>query len=336
MIFLRTWPPFLRWPARLFGVLPAPLLVLLLAFAGCSGRTATHETSTAPARIISCSPNLTEMLFALGAGDRVIGVTRWCRYPPEAATRPPLGDLYQPNLEAMVAARPDLIVAVPGNTKVLEFFSGRAEPRILETNACETIADIQATLRQLGAAVGAAERAEALVREMNSGLDSLAAAGDNPPPVRTLMILGHAEGALEQIYAVGSPTYLDELLVRVGGTNVVPKDAGRYPIITREAILTMNPELILERHLGGVASAEQKQAMIRLWDELPTLPAVRNGRVVVMDDDHMTINGVDLVNTGRKLARVVSEARKVPEARKDSEVREVPEVRVSAPSGQSQ
>jgi len=116
----------------------------------------------------------------------------------------------------------------------------------------------------------------------------------------------------------------------------VPKDAGRYPIITREAILTMNPELILERHLGGVASAEQKQAMIRLWDELPTLPAVRNGRVVVMDDDHMTINGVDLVNTGRKLARVVSEARKVPEARKDSEVREVPEVRVSAPSGQSQ
>jgi iron complex transport system substrate-binding protein len=249
------------------------------------------------------------MLFALGAGDRVIGVTRWCRYPAEATSRPPLGDLYQPNLEAMVAARPDLIVAVPGNTKVLEFFAGKPEPRILETNACETIADIQATVRQLGAAVGAPERAEALAREIDRGLDSLRTAHAGAPPVATLMILGHTAGALEQIYVVGHPTYLDELLGLVGGRNVVPAEAGRYPIVTREALLTMNPDLILERHLGGLATPEQKAAMIRLWDELPTLPAVRAKRVVVMDDDHMTINGIDLVNTGRKLAAVVGEAR---------------------------
>ena len=93
------------------------------------------------------------MLFALGVGDRVIGVTRWCRFPKEATTRPPLGDLYQPNIEAMVAARPDLIVAVPGNTKVLEFFAGRKEPRVLETNACETIADIQEEARKAGVPV---------------------------------------------------------------------------------------------------------------------------------------------------------------------------------------
>ncbi|HEX7877939.1 MAG TPA: ABC transporter substrate-binding protein [Candidatus Eisenbacteria bacterium] len=288
------------------------LLLLSLAVtvvAGCARPESKPAPTTAPQRIISCAPNLTEMLFALGAGDRVIGVTRWCRYPAEATSRPPLGDLYQPNLEAMVAARPDLIVAVPGNTKVLEFFAGKPEPRILETNACETIADITATLRQLGAAVGATDRAEALVRGIESGLDSLRSAHANEPPISTLMILGHTEGALEQIYAVGHPTYLDELLSIVGGRNVVPVELGRYPIITREALLTMNPDLILERHLGGIATPEQKAAMIRLWDELPTLPAVRTNQVVVMDDDHMTINGIDVVNTGIKLATVISKAR---------------------------
>jgi len=285
------------------------LLCLIVLVGGCSRPNAQPSPAGAPQRIISCAPNLTEMLFALGAGDRVIGVTRWCRYPPEATSRPPLGDLYQPNLEAMVAATPDLIVAVPGNTKVLEFFAGKATPRVLETNACETIADIVVTLRQLGVAVGATERAEALVRGIDRGLDSLRTAHAGAPPVATLMILGHTEGALEQIYAVGHPTYLDELLSIVGGRNVVPVEAGRYPIITREALLTMNPDLILERHLGGVATPDQKAAMIHLWDELPTLPAVRAKRVVVMDDDHMTINGIDVVNTGIKLANVLSEAR---------------------------
>jgi len=302
-----------RWPrvgtltssVSTMALLLGAFTLLLGIVTGCGRRDATPAVPAAPQRIISCAPNLTEMLFALGAGDRVIGVTRWCRYPREATSRPPLGDLYQPNIEAMVAARPDLIVAVPGNTKVLEFFAGRAEPRILETNACETIADIQATLRQLAAAIGASDRAETIIREMNSGLDSLRTAGAAVVPVPTLMILGHTAGALEQIYAVGRSTYLDELLTMVGGRNVIPEDAGRYPIISKESLLTMNPELILERHLGGLATPEQQSAMIHLWKELPTLAAVRNGRVVVMDDDHMTINGIDLVNTGRKLAAVI-------------------------------
>jgi iron complex transport system substrate-binding protein len=295
----------------MIGTFRAAVVVVLALFVAACARPEPKPAAPAPPqRIISCAPNLTEMLFALGAGDRVIGVTRWCRYPAEATSRPPLGDLYQPNLEAMVAARPDLIVAVPGNTKVLEFFAGKPEPRILETNACETIADITATIRQLGAAVGAPERAEALVRGIEAGLDSLKAAHAGEPPVATLMILGHTAGALEQIYAVGHPTYLDELLALAGGRNVVPVEAGRYPIVTRESLLTMNPDLILERHLGGVATPEQKAAMIRLWDELPTLPAVRAGQVVVMDDDHMTINGIDVVNTGKKLAGVIAAARR--------------------------
>jgi iron complex transport system substrate-binding protein len=282
------------------------LLLVILAWGGCSRRGAEPAAATsAPQRIISCAPNLTEMLFALGAGDRVIGVTRWCRFPKEATTRPPLGDLYQPNLEAMVAARPDLIVLVPGNRKVIDFFAGRAVPRIVETNACETIADIEATVRQLGAVVGRAPEAEALIGRMDAGLDSIARANVARPKVRTLMILGHDEGSLEQIYVVGRGTFLDELLTKIGGENVVGTGLGRYPIVTREAIVAMDPDLLLERHLGGEATPEQKARMIALWDQIPTLAAVRHHRVMVMDDDHTTINGIDLVNTARKFEAVV-------------------------------
>jgi len=114
--------------------LPGLLVLLLLSACGGGGRASSPPAS--PARIISCAPNLTEMLFTLGAGHRLVGVTRYCRFPPEARNIPPLGDLYSPSLEAMVAARPDLIVLAPGNRKVMDFFAAHPGPRLLETNAC--------------------------------------------------------------------------------------------------------------------------------------------------------------------------------------------------------
>jgi iron complex transport system substrate-binding protein len=243
------------------------------------------------------------MIFGLGAGDRLIGVTRFCRYPPEAATRPPLGDLFSPNLEAMVAARPDLIVLVPGNRKIQEFFAANPGPKILETNACETIAEIEATVRQLAQALGAGPPAEAIVAGLEAGLDSLRKEYAGRPPVRYLLILGHDQATLEQIYVTGQATYLNELAALSGGVNVVGPELGRYPIVTREAIIAMNPEVVFERFLGDrPATAEQKESLIVLWNSIPTLDAVRNRRVIVLDDNHVTINGIDLVNSARKLA----------------------------------
>lgn len=271
---------------------------------GRAGGPAWPHAVHVPQRIISCAPNLTEMLFALGAGDRVIGVTRYCQYPPEAKTRPPLGDLYTPNLEAMVAAKPDLIIFVPGSRKIADFFAAHPGPRLIETDACETVGEIQATLLQLGRALGDSARADSLVRAMRTGLDSVRTEFAGAAPVRYLMVLGHDEGSLEQIYVVGRPTYLTELLALSGGDNVVAEASGRYPILTREAILVLDPDVIIERHLGAATPAD-RAALVKLWDSLPTLKAVRERRIVIQDDDHVTINGPDLVPTARKLARLV-------------------------------
>lgn len=267
------------------------------------GRAATPAAP--PRRIISCAPNLTEMLFGLGAGDRLIGVTRYCQFPPEARSLPPLGDLFNPNLEAMVAAQPDLIVFVPGSRKIPEFFARRSGgPRLLETNGCETIAEIQATILELGQTMADTAAAGAIVARQRAGLEELRQRHVNAPGFSYLMVLGHEQGALEQIYVVGQRTYLTELMALIGGHNVVPGSLGRYPLVSREALLEMSPQVVIERHLGP-ASAQDRQRLIRLWDALPTLPAVRAGAVVVLDDDHVTINGPALVEAAESLGRLV-------------------------------
>jgi iron complex transport system substrate-binding protein len=248
---------------------------------------------------------LTEILFALGAGDRVIGVTRFCKFPPEAQAREPLGDLFQPNLEAMVAARADLIVLVPGNRKVHEFFSTRTGSRLLETNACETIDDIKTTIRWLGTAVGASEKSEMLVRGIEAGLDSVRQQFETAPRVRYLMILGHDQGALEQIYVTGHDNYLTELAELAHGENAVGSELGRYPILSREAIVSLDPEVIIERHLGGRATEADRASLLALWSRMPVLRAVKRNRVVVLDDDHVTIPGPDLVRSARVLAALL-------------------------------
>lgn len=303
--------------------IPGLLVALLatLAILGCppsdpgrtpSARSPRERDEAPPRRIISCAPNLTEMLFALGAGDRVIGVTRYCQFPPEARTRAPLGDLFNPNLEAMVAARPDLIVFLPGSTKIPEFFGNHPGPRLLSTNACETIAEIQATILELGRAIGDTARAEALVDEIRLGLERLKSDHAGAERFSYLMVLGHEEGALEQLYAVGQPTYLTELMTLIGGINVIDPSLGRYPILSREALLERNPQVILERHLGAADEA-RRAALQRIWKELPTLNAVRHDQILIQDDDHVTINGPDLVGAGRTLAGLVATLRARPQ-----------------------
>lgn len=291
---------------RAFGaLLRRSGLMLLLLLSACTGRRETPAPPATPTRIISCAPNLTEMLFALGAGPRLVGVTRYCHFPPEARNLPPLGDLYSPSLEAMVAARADLIVLAPGNRKVMEFFAAHPGPRLLEVSACETIVEIEETLRRLGAAVGAAGRADSLVRGIEAGLDSVCREYAGAPRVRYLLVLGHDEGALEQIYVTGQPTYLTELLALAGGDNVVAAELGRYPIVSREALVAMNPEVIIERRLGDGDGPDARRRTLALWSAMPALEAVRRGLVMTLDDDHVTINGPDLVRSARVLGSIL-------------------------------
>lgn len=287
------------------------MLALLLAAPAAATAAASPvaaEPADAPRRVISCAPNLTEMLFALGAGDSVIGVTPFCSYPPEAAELPKHGDLFNPSLEAMLAARPDLIATVPSNRKVIDFFRARPGVEVFIAEPCDTIAEIEATLLALGRIMGRQERAESLVAASRAAVAEVAATRGDTPPVPTIMVLHRDEGALTNLTAIGGGGFLSQLLAAAGGVNVLDPSLGLYPRLNREALLRTRPEVVLE--IGHAEDTEAARAsMRRAWAPLRgVVPAARDGRMAILADGRLTIPGPDLGRTARLLADALERA----------------------------
>ncbi|MBI5154863.1 ABC transporter substrate-binding protein [Candidatus Poribacteria bacterium] len=274
------------------------VVLILLAL---SPRALADDLPTTPTRIISCAPNLTEMLFALGAGDAVIGVTRYCEFPPEAQSRPKFGDLFNPSLEAMVGADPDLIVLYPSSTKVVEYFAQRPGVRLLQTPKCDSLADIEQTLRLLGDATGRAREAEELIAETRAGLAQLRNESSGRPKRSVLLVLGRERGSLAHLTAVGGGTYITELLEAAGGTNVLDASLGMYPQLSREALLGLAPDVLIELHHEADSPAERGEARAAWAPFGKLIPAVREGRVLLLTDKHLLVPGAHLERDARAL-----------------------------------
>lgn len=285
----------------------AAFLLALVAIA-LPARTsaAVDDQPTTPTRIISCAPSLTEMLFALGAGDTVIGVTRYCEFPEEAKKLPKYGDLYNPSLEAMVAARPDLIVALPGNERLRRYFADKPGVRLFETKSTpETIAEIAATMIELGRAIGREKQAHELIAHTNNTLAALREQHAGRPRPRVMIVVGREQGSLANLYAVGKPTYLTELLDIIGADNVVADEKlGKYPVLSREAILRLNPDIIIETH-HAADTPETRAEMRKAWQALPAVAALRNDRLLILTDKHVLLPGPFLERDAAALARMV-------------------------------
>ncbi len=268
-----------------------------------AGNSAVAEDQPKPQRIISCAPNLTEMLFALGAGDAVIGVTKYCNYPPEAKSRQNFGDLFNPSLEAMVAARPDMLALAPSNIKVERYFAQRPDVQLVHATSCDTMNEIEETMRVLGEATGHEADAERLIANTQKELANLRAEYQAKPRVRVLLVVGREQGSLTNLYAVGKGTYVDELLEIVGGENVLDASMGSWPVVNREALLKLNPDVIIEVHDddSNAVRAEMKQA----WSALPPITAVKNDAFRVLTDKHVMIPGAYLERDAKVLADLI-------------------------------
>jgi iron complex transport system substrate-binding protein len=229
--------------------------------------------TTAPQRIISLAPSVTEILFALGAGDRVVGVSTYCDYPPEAAAIDRIGTFLQPNVERILAKRPDLVIGVPspGNRAGVE----RLEElgiRLLIVDP-ERLADILASIRAIADAVGVPERGAALVARIERELAAVAQRLEGAPRPRVLMLVGRSP-----FVAAGRGTYQDELIELAHGTNLAAASGGTWPNVGLEFIVARAPEVIIDASMGSEEATDRATA-IAFWDDFPTIPAVRDQRI---------------------------------------------------------
>jgi len=258
------------------------------------------HAQSAPQRIISIIPSTTEMLFAMGAGSRVIGVGNFDRYPPEALARPKVGGLIDPDIERIISLKPDLVV-VYGTQSDLRTQLDRARiPIFLYQHA--GLPDITTTIRQLGARIGSVKESSALADRIEAEIADVRKRVAGRPRPRTLLVFGRDAETLRGIYASGAIGFLHDMLEAAGGTNVF-SDVKRQSIqATSELAVARAPDVILEI---GIDTASTTGRNLAAWNALPSIPAVRNKRIYELRGDGMMNPGPRIGASVRRVAEVL-------------------------------
>ncbi len=255
-----------------------------------------------PRRIISVIPAVTEMLFAIGAGPQVVAVGSFDRYPPAVETLPRVGALVDPDLERIISLAPDLVAVYASQTDLRTQLERARIPSYVYSHA--GLADVTATIRQLGERVGHKSAADALARSIEQQIDAIRArvAGARRP--RTLIVFGREAGALRGIYASGGTGFINDMVEAAGGENVFGDVKQQAVQATTELILARRPEVILELRAWEI-SPGQVQSEIRNWDRLSSLPAVRTHRVYLLTDSRTVVPGPRVAEGIGLIARVL-------------------------------
>lgn len=267
-----------------------PVLILLAATA----------LNAQPRRVVSTAPSFTETMFALGAGDRVVGVSTYCHFPASVKALPKVGTYLKPNMEAIVRLKPDLVlVHAEHQNEVKQLQSlGIATLPLNNTSLNDTLA----TIRQIGAKLGIAGKATALEADLRARLDALRKQSAGLQPRKILFIVGRTPGRLDGMIAVGKGSFLNELMVIAGGRNVLADSPVTYPRISLEAVLRLNPDVIVDMgdmaETTGVTDAH-KQSVVALWRQNPALLAVKQKRVFAVAADIFVVPGPRLVEAAQ-------------------------------------
>lgn len=288
----------------LFIIIAVAVFAVSIWYLQHNGQNQHASKPTDGPRIISLSPSLTDSLFTLGLGENVVGVTSYCYYPPEARTRPIVGNLYDHNLELILKLKPDIIVLNTGQEKNAQRLNALGIPTVIFDN--RRIEDVLNTFTRLGQMFGREAEAAAITTQMRREFEYYRELTASLPKVRTMVSVGRGMGSMTitQSYAVGPTTYIGVILEYAGGENVY-KGQTEYPILTTEALLRLNPEAIIELAPEVNHGAFTANDVLRQWEPLQELDAVRNGRLYVLSGDYVVMPGPKMIFLLRDMLNVL-------------------------------
>ena len=258
-----------------------------------------------PARIVSTSPSITETLFALGLGDRVVGVSSYCRYPAAAARLPKVGSFLRPDTELIARLRPDLVIVHAGPHNVPAQLSTLGLASITVDRG--TLAGVFSSIRSIGAAAEAGDRAARLVADLEGRLAAVRAGAAKRPSKRVLVIVGRQPGTLSDLVGVGRGSYLNDLVKVAGAVNVLDDPRlPEYPRISMESVIRLEPDLIVDAGDIGETEEDHRQRQPinqRLWRQQTHVKAVRANGIRAVTSDAFVVPGPRVVEVAETLAR---------------------------------
>jgi iron complex transport system substrate-binding protein len=293
------------------GIIAILLSILVTVFTGCQpefvpgtyiddmGREVSIDK--VPQRIVSHVPSITETLFALGLGDRVVGVSDYCDYPEEAKLKPSIGDYYNPCIETIVAQAPDL---------VLTDGEGLTEDIIPQLEnlgiTCvvinpKSIDGILKDIELLGKITGVEKEARALVSEMSSRLAQIASRAEDAPRVRVFYVFDATD--LNNPWTAGPGSFVDALVTMAGGENIAAKAHGAWVQFSIEQLVSADPEIIMVDTIHGTAIVSEEELRAHpAWREIT---AVKQGKIYMVNGDLVNRSGPRIIQGLEEIARAI-------------------------------
>ena len=246
-------------------------------------------------RIVSLAPNLTEIVYAVGAGDRLVGRTRYCDYPAEAKQVAEVGDTMTPSVERIIALKPQIVLV--STASQLEAFTRQlAEQGVaVYVTRPESFDNVFRSIQDLGDLFGQHEQAQALVSQLRQRTEAVETSVSKSPTVR---VFYQVSG--EPLYTIGHDAYLTDLIKRAGGVSVTADVPTAFPRFSDEAAVAANPDAIILPTGGSMGEANASVAA-----SLKRSPAVLHNRVYKINDDHLSRPGPRLVDGLEEMAHAL-------------------------------
>ena len=277
---------------------------LLLCSAGLQACLAVALLAAPPKRIVSLVPNVTEMVYAIGAGSRLVGVSSYDTYPPEVRALPKVGALVDPDVERILSLKPNLVILYASQADLAHQLARAG----IDTYSYRHggLAAVTATVRELGARLGDPAAANATAARIEGGIDDVRRRVAGRPRPRTLLVFGRERLSLRGIYASGGTGFLHDMLTAAGGDNVFADVKTEAVQASTEQIIGRRPDVILEvRAVNEAFPTGDREAERRVWNTVGSVPAVRDGRVTFLFDDRIVVPGPRIVEGTRELAKAL-------------------------------
>ena len=254
-------------------------------------------------RIVTLSPAINEIVFALGAGDEVVGNTQYCNYPKSSKSIPKVGGYFSPSIEKILALKPTIVIMQQNNRKLAK----RLEKLGIKTKIIQIdrLPHIQKAITELGTLLHKEREAQDIVSDINQALEDIKGIVKDK---KILMVIGHNTSLVKQIFVVGQNLYLDDIINASGNTNALQSKRKGQPILNREHIIATDPDIVIllahSMHQRGLSERDLKDP----WRQLP-INAAKTDSIYIIDKEYSGIPSDRLVLFLRDFKKILEDAK---------------------------
>jgi len=269
-----------------------------------SSQISAAEPDSMLHRIISLSPSVTEVLFELGLGDKVVGVTRYCDYPEQAETITKVGGYFDPNYEVILSLKPDLVILLDEHEQARNNFSSFGI-EVLAVNH-KTISGIVESLTLIGDKCGAALEAKQVLSGIQARLTRVKTSVQGLATPKIVISIGRSWGtqSIGQLHLVGLDGFFSEIITCAGGRNAYVGDIP-FPEVSKEGLLSLDPDMIIDLVPDMEKRGFKADQLLADWNSFAMLRAVKEQKVTIFGEGFMVIPGPRFISIIEAMAKVL-------------------------------